>query len=329
MNASIDKKPIDIARTVLDMEIEGLNALKDHLEGELGQDFTRAIEHLANTKGRVIVTGMGKSGHIARKIAATLSSTGTPALYVHPGEASHGDLGMIARDDSIIALSKSGETAELGDILGFATRFSIPVIAITAGGDAATLAISATISLTLPKIAEACAVTNAPTTSTTMMIALGDALCVCLLQYKGLTTTQFHGLHPGGLLGQALRRVKDLMHPYAGGKLPLCAHSATMSDAISTLSKGGFGCVGFVDDDGKLTGILTDGDIRRHFGHCDDTTPAHTLMTKTPRTVAPETIAGDALAIMSADKITALFVIDEGRPIGLLHIHDCLASGIL
>jgi arabinose-5-phosphate isomerase len=314
--------PVEIARGVLSLEIRGLEALRD----SLGKGFEETLALLKAARGRIIVTGMGKSGHIAHKIASTFSSTGAPALYVHPAEASHGDLGMIARDDVILALSKSGETPELGDLLGYAARFSIPVAAITGGKNSA-LAKAAKALIVLPKADEACQETRAPTTSTTMMMAAGDALAVALLREKGFTATDFHDFHPGGNLGAALRRVKDLMHGLEA--TPLCLETATAREAIATLNDGGFGCVGLIDAKGRLTGILTDGDLRRKFGMIDPARPVREVMTKAPKTVGPEALAGDALALLSRSKITAVLVVEDGKPVGLLHVHDCLSTGVL
>ncbi len=313
---------LEVGRDVLTVEITGLEALKASLDGE----FSRAVEILKNVKGKIIATGMGKSGHVARKIAATLSSTGAPAIFVHPGEASHGDLGMITRDDGILALSKSGETPEMSDLLAYAQRFSVPLVAITCGASS-TLAAKANARLILPDAKEACGETRAPTTSTTMMMALGDALAVALLRDKGFTASDFHGFHPRGNLGAALRRVRDMMH--GDERLPLCIDTAPLADAVRTLNAGGFGCVGIVDREGLLVGILTDGDLRRAFGKADPALPVSVVMTKTPKTVAPDTLAGEALAILSKGKITALFVTADGKPVGLLHVHDCLSTGVL
>lgn len=315
-------KPVEIARGVLDLEIKGLEALRD----SLGAGFEQTVTLLKSARGRVIVTGMGKSGHVAHKIASTLSSTGAPALYVHPAEASHGDLGMIARDDVILALSKSGETPELRDLLGYAARFSIPVAAITCGAGSA-LAKAAKALILLPKADEACNETRAPTTSTTMMMAAGDALAIALLREKGFTAADFHGFHPGGNLGAALRRVKDLMHDLSA--TPLCPEAASTREAVEVLNNGGFGCVGLVDKNGLLTGILTDGDLRRKFAAVDPASPVREVMTKSPKTVFPDTLAGDALALLSRNKITAVFVVENDRPVGLLHVHDCLSTGVL
>jgi len=329
MTESFPIDPAETAGTVIATEIAGLEALKTALRDDMLTPFAAALSLLLETRGRVVVSGMGKSGHVARKIAATFASTGTPSLFVHPGEASHGDLGMIAREDIIIALSKSGETSELGDLLGYAARFSIPLLAMT-GRATSTLARSASVALLLPDAPEACAETQAPTTSTTMMMALGDALAVTSMRARGVNASTFQGLHPGGMLGAALRRVDGLMHrPTAAHPLPLCVETETVRAAIKRMSEGGFGCVGLVDGEGRLTGLLTDGDVRRLFGRDVHDGPVAAVMTSNPKIVAPDTLAGDALAILSRDKITSLFVVENGKPVGLLHVHDFLASGVL
>ncbi|MEM6850445.1 MAG: KpsF/GutQ family sugar-phosphate isomerase [Pseudomonadota bacterium] len=318
---------LEAAFDVIGAEIGGLEALKAHLGGVGAAPFQAAVAELAGAAGRVIVTGMGKSGHIGRKLAATLASTGKPAQFVHPAEASHGDLGMIAPGDAVIALSKSGETPELGDVLGHAARFSIPVIAITAE-PASALGRAATHILTLPPAAEACAETSAPTTSTTMMAALGDALSVALLRGAGFTAAEFHGFHPGGTLGAALRRVRDLMH--GPDRLPLQPTGASLAEAIKTMTAAGFGCVGVTDDQGALIGVVTDGDLRRNFGDRDANARVDDVMSRTPKTVGADALAGEALALLSRNKITGLFVVSEdGRPIGLVHVHDCLQTGVI
>lgn len=313
---------LDAARDVIDLEVRGLEALKSSLNG----DFTRAVDILNGVRGKIIATGMGKSGHVARKIAATLASTGAPAIFVHPGEASHGDLGMITREDGVLALSKSGETPEMSDLLAYAQRFSVPVVAITAGAKS-TLAVAADAAIILPNAEEACGETRAPTTSTTMMMALGDAIAVALLRDKGFTASDFHGFHPRGNLGAALRRVGDLMH--GPDKLPLCIDAAPLEDAVRAMNAGGFGCVGIVDRDRNLIGMLTDGDLRRAFGKSEAATPVNEVMSKSPKTVSSETLAGEALGILSAEKITTLFVTADRKPVGLLHVHDCLSTGVL
>lgn len=313
---------LEVGKEVLALEIAGLEALK----ASLNADFGSAVDILKNVGGKIVATGMGKSGHVARKIAATLSSTGAPAIFVHPGEASHGDLGMIRREDCILALSKSGETPEMSDVLAYAQRFSVPLVAITCGA-ASTLATKADARIVLPAAEEACGETRAPTTSTTMMMAVGDALAVALLRDKGFTASDFHGFHPRGNLGAALRRVGDLMH--GRERLPLCIETAPLEDAVRTLNAGRFGCVGLIDRNGLLVGILTDGDLRRAFGKIDPTAPVNEVMTCAPKTVTPETLAGEALALLSRDKITALFVTVADKPVGLLHVHDCLSTGVL
>lgn len=315
-------KHLDAARAVLTLEIEGLEALKASLDAE----FDRVVTLLAGVKGKVVATGMGKSGHVARKIAATLASTGAPAIFVHPAEASHGDLGIIGREDCVLALSKSGETPELSDVLAYARRFSVPVAAITAGAGS-TLARAASALILLPDATEACGETRAPTTSTTMMMAAGDALAVALLRDKGFSATDFHGFHPRGNLGAALRRVRDLMH--AASALPLVIESASVDDAVAAMTRSGFGCAGVVNKHGALVGIVTDGDLRRAFGKTGSDAPVAAIMTKSPKTVTPDTLAGEALGILNRGKITALFVVDGEQPVGLLHVHDCLSTGVL
>lgn len=313
---------LETAQEVIELEISGLEALKESLDG----GFSEAVDLLKSAKGRIVVTGMGKSGHVARKIAATLSSTGSPALFVHPGEASHGDLGMISPQDIILALSKSGETRELSDLLAYAARFSIPIVAIT-GQLNSTLTRAAKAAIILPAAKEACGETRAPTTSSMMMLAAGDALAIALLRERGFTADDFHGIHPGGNLGAALRRASDLMH--GPEQLPLARPETLMPEVVKIITAGRFGCVGVVDDAGALVGIITDGDLRRHFGADITRKTAADVMTREPRTAPPEALAGDVLAVMSREKITALFVVKAGRPVGLVHVHDCLSTGVL
>lgn len=311
------------ARDVIRTEISGL----EEMARSLGPDFDKLCRILDAAPGRVIVTGMGKSGHVGRKIAATLASTGKPASYVHPAEASHGDLGMITGSDAILALSKSGETVELRDLLAYAKRFSIPLGAMTCERDS-TLARAATAALILPPAREACDETGAPTTSTTMMMAAGDAIAVALLRAKGFSAHDFRGFHPGGKLGAALQRVDDLMHK--DRELPLCQPDLPVADAVALLSTAGFGCIGVVDRAGRLIGVLTDGDLRRLFGRNISSEPIEAVMTRSPRTVRPDTFAGEALSILSNGRITALFVVDaDEKAVGLLHVHDCLKSGVI
>ena len=313
------------AERVLGLAATGLQALAASLDSR----FDRALDLLAAIEGRVVVTGMGKSGHIARKIAATLASTGTPALFVHPAEASHGDLGMIAERDGVIALSNSGSTAEMGHIVAHAKRFRLPLIAITSRGESA-FAEAADAALILPKVQEACPVGMAPTTSTTMMLALGDALAVALMERRGFTATDFHALHPGGQLGQQRRRVTELMH--TGPGMPLIALGQPMNEAIIEMTGQSLGCVGVIDAAGLLVGIVTDGDLRRHMAPDLLDQPVERVMTRGPRTVRPQATIAEALGLMAAKDrrpITSLFVVEEGKPVGLLHMHDCLRAGAL
>jgi arabinose-5-phosphate isomerase len=313
------------ALRTLGTERDGIAVLMNGLGGALGAAFTAAVDLLASAKGRVIVTGMGKSGHIGRKIAATLASTGTPAYYVHPGEASHGDLGMVQPDDVIVALSWSGETAELADLVAYAKRFRLGLIAITCN-EASSLARQADACLTLPKALEACPNGLAPTTSTTMQLVIGDALAVALLERRGFTAEHFRVFHPGGKLGAQLKLVRDVMH--TGERLPLVPIGARMDAAILEISTKGFGCVIVVRDDGTLAGIVTDGDLRRHLSPDLAALPVEAVMTKNPRTVAPDDLLAKALAIQETSKITALVVRDGQRPVGLVHYLDLLRAGV-
>ncbi|HYL48238.1 MAG TPA: KpsF/GutQ family sugar-phosphate isomerase [Stellaceae bacterium] len=313
---------IAVARRVLDTEIVGLEALA----AELDASFAEAVDKLAAIAGRVTVTGMGKSGHVARKIASTLASTGTPAQFVHPAEASHGDLGMLAAGDAVVALSNSGETNELADILAHARRFGLPLIAITAREQSA-LADAADVTLRLPAAAEACSMGLAPTTSTTMMMALGDALAVALLERKGFSADDFHELHPGGRLGRRLLKVADIMHD--GPAVPLVPLETAMADAILAMTAKSFGCVGIVDGTGRLAGVVTDGDLRRHMGDHLLRAGVAEVMSRRPKTIRPQALAAEAVAKMNQNAITSLFVVDAvGKPLGILHIHDCLRAGI-
>ncbi len=296
----------------------------------LDQSFVDAVELIANNAGRVIVTGMGKSGHIARKIAATMASTGTPAFFVHPGEASHGDMGMIVRGDVVIAISNSGESKELLDMIDYTRRFAIPMIGITSKADS-TLGSRSDIPLLLPPFPEACPNGLAPTTSTTLTLALGDALAVSLLEQKSFTAKDFSIYHPGGKLGQQLLCVTDIMH--TGAAMPVLSQDVSTSDAFAEMGEKSLGCVGLVDEKGVLAGIITDGDIRRHVSPDLLDKKASDIMTTTPMTITEETLVGEAMGIMNDvenknRKITCLFVLDgENRPVGLLHLHDCLKAG--
>ncbi|MCB8822421.1 KpsF/GutQ family sugar-phosphate isomerase [Microvirga rosea] len=315
---------VSSALRTLATERDGLTALMDALDDGLGLVFTASVEKIAAAQGRVIVTGIGKSGHIARKMVATLASTGTPAHYVHPAEASHGDLGMVQPDDVIIALSWSGETAELADIIGYAKRFRVPLIALTSNA-ASTLGHAADLCLTLPKAKEACPNGLAPTTSTTMQLALGDALAVALLERRGFTAEHFRVFHPGGKLGARLKLVRDVMHK--NERLPIVGIDARMSEAIEEIGRKGFGSVIVVHPDGTLAGIVTDGDLRRNLRPELGTLPVTAVMTKTPRTIAPDDLLASALEIQESSKITALIVVENGRPVGLVHYLDLLRAG--
>ncbi|MBK8457427.1 MAG: KpsF/GutQ family sugar-phosphate isomerase [Phyllobacteriaceae bacterium] len=310
-------------RTVL-TEQGGMAALADALSNGLAEPFAAAIGAVSGIKGRVIVTGVGKSGHIAAKIAATLASTGTPAFFVHPVEAVHGDLGMIARDDAIIAISWSGESAELKGIVAYSRRFSIPLIAITAGADSA-LARAADIALLLPRAAEACPHGLAPTTSTLMQLVLGDCIAIALLEVRGFTADHFRTFHPGGQLGANLTLARDIMH--GGEALPLVASGTSMREAILEVSAKGFGCVAIADENGKLAGIITDGDLRRHIDSDLLSLRVDDVMTPNPKTIAPDTLAATALQMLNAAAITTLMVVDRERPVGIVHLHDLLRIG--
>lgn len=323
--AAAGARLVESALRTLSTEMAGVQALAAALGGGLGIPFTAAIEKIRACSGRAIVTGMGKSGHVGRKIAATLSSTGTPSYYVHPAEASHGDLGMIARDDVILALSWSGETVELRNVIDYAKRFRVPLIAITSKADSS-LARAADIPLILPASPEACPNGLAPTTSTLMQLALGDALAVALLESRGFTALDFKILHPGGKLGASLTFVKDVMH----GKenMPLVAEGTGMKEAVNVMTAKGYGVVGIIDGGGLLTGIITDGDLRRHMDGNLLKMNVNEVMTKNPKVVNPETLAGEALAFMNAAKINALFVVEGKKPVGLLRIHELLRIGV-
>jgi len=312
---------IEVAGRVLRIEAQALLDLAAGLDATL----SRAVGLLAGITGRVVVTGMGKSGHIARKIAATLASTGTPALWVHPGEASHGDLGMIAKNDAVIALSNSGDTAELADIVAYAKRFQIPLIGITRRAHSS-LAEQSDVPLILPASPEACPLGLAPTTSTTLMLALGDALPVALLERRGFSAADFKVFHPGGQLGRQLLRVTEMMHD--GAELPLAPLDIKVSEAILVMTAKRFGCVGLIDAEGRLAGIITDGDLRRHMNPDLLAQPAKSIMTLNPKTIRTSALAGEALGIMNSLAITSLFVTDDGRPVGIIHIHDCLRAGV-
>ncbi len=321
--------PIDVSRArataarVIREEAQALTALAGTLDG----GFAQAIETILAARGRVIVSGMGKSGHVARKIAATFASTGTPAHFVHPAEASHGDLGMMLRGDVVMVLSNSGETPELADLVAHTRRFGIPLIGIAARAESSLMR-RADIRLLLPALPEACGIGVVPTTSTAMMLALGDALAIALMEARDFTPENFRDFHPGGRLGARLTKVAALMHK--GEAVPLVAEDAPMAEALLTISQKGFGVVGVTDADGLLAGIITDGDLRRHMAGLLDHR-AGEVMTRSPRTIGPNALAEEAVALMNAKRITCLFVVDPhapGRVEGLLHIHDCLRAGL-
>ncbi|SFB05293.1 arabinose-5-phosphate isomerase [Rhizobium sp. NFR07] len=323
----VEHDVIDSALRTISFGKQGLDALEGSLREGLGEAFRSAAEMIGGIDGRVIVTGIGKSGHIGRKIAASLASTGTPAFFVHPVEANHGDLGMITAGDVVLALSWGGETAELQGIVSFTRRFSIPLIAMTSG-EVSTLAREADIVLLLPKAQEACPHGLAPTTSTLMQLALGDALAVALLEARGFSATDFRVYHPGGKLGAMLSHVSDLMH--TGDRLPLVRKGASMPDAIHELSAKRFGCVGVLDEDGRLCGVLTDGDLARHLDGNLGVMLVDDAMTKNPKTIAKDSLATAAMALLNKHSIAALLVVDEDRrPIGIIHFHDLLRVGVV
>ncbi|MEO8560310.1 MAG: KpsF/GutQ family sugar-phosphate isomerase, partial [Rhodospirillales bacterium] len=306
---------------VLELEAEAVRGLI----GLLDERFTAALDRLAAVTGRVVVSGMGKSGHVGRKIAATFASTGRPAQFVHPGEASHGDLGMITKEDAVLALSNSGETAELADLIAYTRRFAIPLIGIT-GKARSALAEQADVTLLLPPMVEACPLGLAPTTSTTAMLALGDALAVALLERRGFTQEDFQILHPGGQLGRHLMRVADLMH--SGSELPVCGPDTPMAEALIEMSSKSFGCVCVVDADKYLLGIVTDGDLRRHMRDGLLQQKAAAVMTVNPKTIRPQALGAEALGLMNSANITSLVVLEDGRAVGIVHMHDCLRAGV-
>jgi arabinose-5-phosphate isomerase len=309
------------ARRVLKLEAEGLDALSAALD----ESFARAVDILEKVEGRIIVTGMGKSGHIAHKVAATLASTGKPAMFIHPGEASHGDLGMIGEKDAILAYTNSGGTAELADIVAHSRRFKLPLVLVTSNAQGEFVD-QADVTLVLPAAEEACFIGMAPTTSTTMMMALGDTLAVVLMERVGFTIDDFKMRHPGGQLGKRLLKVSDLMH--TGDSMPLASPDQTMAEVLPEMTVKSLGCVGIVGTDGKLAGIVTDGDLRRHMGDDLLRRKAGDIMTKGPRTIRPTALASEAVSVMNEMQITALFVAEKGRAVGLLHIHDCLRAGV-
>jgi arabinose-5-phosphate isomerase len=317
---------VQSALRTLDAEGSGVVAISAALKSDLGEAFARAADLVRNAKGRLIVTGLGKSGHIGRKIAATFASTGTPAFFVHAAEAGHGDLGMITTDDVILALSWSGEQPEMKALITYAKRFRIPLVAMTADRDS-TLSKAAEIALTLPKAREACPHNLAPTTSSLMMLALGDALAIALLEGRGFTSVDFSVLHPGGKLGAMLKYARDIMH--TGDTVPLKPLGTRMSEALVEMTSKGFGCVGIIDSRGAIAGIVTDGDLRRHMRADLMTALVDDVMTRNPKTIRCDMLASEALEILNSSKITALIVTDASKPVGIVHLHDILRAGVV
>ena len=319
-----ENKDVVAAQKVIDREIEALEIMKNELNGNL----SKVLDAMMAIKGRVIVTGMGKSGHIGRKIAATLASTGTPAFFVHPGEASHGDLGMLTPDDIVIAISNGGESRELSDILVYCKRYNIPLISITKNADS-TLGKAGDYLLKLPNDGEACPLGLAPTSSTTATVVLGDVLAICLMERKGFSATDYKQRHPGGKLGAILCKVSDLMH--TGDEMPLVSEDTIMQEALIVMSAKMLGCVGIINKKGELVGIITDGDLRRWMSPKLIEEKVSNVMTKNPKTIRPDVLASEAVYVMNntGRGITNLFVTDENeKPIGLIHIHDCLRAGV-
>lgn len=306
----------------IDSEIDTINHLKDSVKAE---NLTKALDFMQNSKGRIIITGMGKSGHIGRKIAASLASTGTPSFFVHPAEASHGDLGMITEDDVVVAISNSGESRELIDILNYCKRFGIKLIAVTKNAESS-LGKAGDVVLELPNNGEACPLGLAPTSSTTATLVLGDILTVGMIERKGFSKEDFNDRHPGGKLGSILKRVSDLMH--TGQEMPILDENSNMQAVLLEMTSKRLGCVGFINQTGDLTGILTDGDLRRCLSSKILEEKAIDLMTRNPKTVSPNAMTAEALKIMHDKKITNLFVLEGKKPVGVIHIHDLLNNGV-
>lgn len=319
--SQLESDRISAIRTI-DSEIETLNELKKSVDS---LSLTKALDFMQNAKGRIIITGMGKSGHIGKKIAASLASTGTPSFFVHPAEASHGDLGMITEDDVVIAISNSGESRELIDILNYCKRFGIKLIAITKNPESS-LGKAGDIVLQLPNNGEACPLGLAPTSSTTATLVLGDILTIGMIERRGFSKEQFNDRHPGGKLGSILKRVSDIMH--TGQDMPILDENSNMQAVLLEMTSKRLGCVGFIDESGNLTGILTDGDLRRCLSSQILNEKAVDLMTRNPKTIAPDAITAEALKIMHDKKITNLFVLENNKPVGVIHIHDLLNNGV-
>jgi len=319
-----ENKDIEVAKQAIDREVEALEMMKNELDGSL----SKVLNLMQKTKGRVIVTGMGKSGHIGRKIAATLASTGTPSFFVHPGEASHGDLGMLTSNDVVLAISNGGESRELSDILMYCKRYKIPLVAMTKNPDS-TLGKAGDYILKLPNDGEACPLGLAPTSSTTATLVLGDVLAICLMERKGFSATDYKQRHPGGKLGAILCKVSDLMH--TGDEMPIIREDAIMQEALMVMSEKMLGCVGAVNKKGELVGIITDGDLRRWMSPKLIEEKVSKVMTRNPKTIRPDVLASEAVYVMNntGRGITNLFVVeDDGKPLGLIHIHDCLRAGV-
>ena len=308
----------------LRVEAAGLVALEETLSGDMAEAFERVCALIDAARGRVIITGMGKSGHIGAKIAATLASTGTPSFFVHPAEASHGDLGMIAPEDVIVALSWSGETVELRNIVFYSRRFRVPLVAVTSRAES-TLALAADVALILPRVEEACPHGLAPTTSALIQLALGDALAIALLERSGFTADDFFKFHPGGSLGSTLAHVRDVMH--SGDRLPIAPVGTLMNEALLMISQKGFGCLGITDAGGDLIGIITDGDLRRHLSNELFSRRVEEIMTPDPKTIAPDALVASALEILHSAAIMALMVVEQKKPVGIVHMHDLLKIG--
>ena len=320
-----DANAVQSALRTLEVGASGIAAIAEALNGPLGMAFAATVDLIRQATGRVIVTGLGKSGHVARKVAATLASTGTPAFFVHAAEASHGDLGMITPDDVIVAVSWSGEQPEMKNLVNYSARFAIPMIALTSNAQSS-LGQAARIVLELPKAREACPHNLAPTTSTLMQAAIGDALAIALLESRGFTALEFANFHPGGKLGAMLKHTSDLMH--TGDELPLKPLGTGMSDALAEMSAKGFGCVAIVDARGLIAGIITDGDLRRKMRPDLLSATVDEIMTRNPKTIARDSLASEALELLNAVKITTLIVTEANKPVGILHLHDLLRAGV-
>lgn len=328
MNTPLEGIVIESLKRSIATAVDGISAFATQFSADpaLSRSLVDAVELIAGGRGRVVVSGVGKSGHIGRKIAATMASTGTSAYFVHPTEASHGDLGMITSEDLLILLSWSGETVELGNMLAYAKRFNVPVVSVTSNAESL-LARNSSVAITLPKVQEACPHGLAPTTSAMLQLAVGDALAIALLERRGFSAQDFKTFHPGGKLGSQLLLVQELAHD--GDAIPLLPLGSAMGDAVIQMSSKGFGVVGITDDTGKLVGVITDGDLRRHMSHDLLLETVDTVMSHSPRVIKGSSLASAAMEIMQAQKVTVLFLVDDvGLPSGILHIHDLLRAGV-